>query len=361
VADAAGDIHVAVMSDEDFSSLNDRAWLALRKESANCNSIALDLSSVTEVSGLALGRLLKLRNYLHSNMIDFFLLSPSPSLLSAIKRSNLDSEFPNFRTVKEILEIISSHDKKALMISADKDSALIVRHILAGFDVGFIYRYAYRKAIIDIKTFAPSLLITDFSFAMENREELSEALKVSKGAGVLVMVPSGKDINALAGITEAKLLSSIGYPFAVKDISRIFFQNFSRRSSKKLKLMVVDDTKFFRHIVKSNLEDDYDVVCAENGHEAVRMAIEKNPDVILMDVEMPVMDGLTACTRIKNNPSTFNVPVIMLTSHDDVEFRQKARMAGAIDYVLKPPDFSLIRSKIEMCLSAPESEENPDS
>ncbi len=69
-----------------------------------------------------------------------------------------------------------------------------------------------------------------------------------------------------------------------------------------------------------------------------------------MDIEMPVMDGLMACAKIKNNPSTANIPIIMLTGHDNIEFRQKAKMAGAADYILKPPDFNLLRDKIKKYL-----------
>jgi len=63
------------------------------------------------------------------------------------------------------------------------------------------------------------------------------------------------------------------------------------------------------------------------------------------------MDGLQACAKIKNNPATANIPIIMITGHDSIEFQQKAQMAGAVDYVLKPPDFNLIRDKIEKYLS----------
>lgn len=339
------DLHMIEMSSEDFSSLSDKAWVALRKETSN--SVVLDLSSVTEISGLALGRLLKFRNYLESNMIEFFILSASPSLEGAIKRANLNNKLPVFKTKDEIIQKNSHYNNKVLMVSTEMESALVVRHMLSGFDVAFIYRYAYRKALSNIKTISPSLLIIDFSFAQENKEELRSELN---NVNLLVLTPSGQNIRALTGITKASQISSIKHPFDVINMSKIFAKKFSRHHSKKVQVMIADDMKFLRHIVKSNLENDYDFISVENGYEALKMAIDKTPDLILMDIEMPVMDGLMACAKIKNNPSTSNIPIIMLTGHDKVEFRQKAKMAGAIDYILKPPDFNLLRDKIKKYL-----------
>ena len=344
----APDIQVIEMSREDFSSHKDNAWAALRKETANAVFVVLDLSSITEVNGASLGRLLKFRNYLDSNLVDLFILSASPAFKDAVKRANLCTELPVFKTKDEIVENLSRHDNKVLMISADKESALVVRHILSGFDVAFVYRYAFRKAISHIKTFSPSLLIIDFSFAQENREELRLELS---GVNLLVLTRPGQNIRSLAGITKASQICFVKHPFDVINISQIFSKTFSSRRSKKIQVMIADDLNFFRRVVKSNLENEYDFICVENGYEALKTAIDKTPDVILMDVDMPVMDGLQACAKIKNNPATANIPIIMITGHDSIEFQQKAQMAGAVDYVLKPPDFNLIRDKIEKYLS----------
>ena len=96
-------------------------------------------------------------------------------------------------------------------------------------------------------------------------------------------------------------------------------------------MLVVDDTRLLRHVIQSNLEDDFHIIIAENGEEAVSQALHVRPDIILMDVIMPKMDGFTACEIIKENPLTHHIPIILLTAETSVEFILKSREVGAAD------------------------------
>ncbi|MCJ7656070.1 MAG: response regulator [Dehalococcoidia bacterium] len=84
--------------------------------------------------------------------------------------------------------------------------------------------------------------------------------------------------------------------------------------TNKKKLLVVDDEPVVRALVRRMLSKDYTVLEAQDGEEAVNMARSQKPDIILMDMMMPKMDGLTACYAIKTNQTTKEIRVVMLTS-----------------------------------------------
>ena len=115
----------------------------------------------------------------------------------------------------------------------------------------------------------------------------------------------------------------------------------------KKKILIVDDTEFNRDLVVQLLEEDYDMVIAENGEEALAMTETERPDLILMDLGMPVMDGWEATRRLKANDTLKHIPVIAVTSHAMVGDEIDARKAGCDDYLPKPIDDDLLLKKIK--------------
>ena len=106
---------------------------------------------------------------------------------------------------------------------------------------------------------------------------------------------------------------------------------------KKSKILVVDDTEGERKLTEILCRSlGHDVVIAKNGFEGVEMARQEMPDIILMDVMMPEMNGFEATELIKSNNVTKHIPVIILTSLNQKEDRIKGLMLGADDYVTKP-------------------------
>ena len=116
------------------------------------------------------------------------------------------------------------------------------------------------------------------------------------------------------------------------------------------KILVVDDTEFNRDLVVQLLEDDYDVIVAENGEEALQKTEAEIPQLILMDLGMPVMDGWEATRRIKANDALKHIPVIAVTSHAMVGDEIEARKAGCDDYLPKPIDEDALLAKIKKFL-----------
>ena len=104
------------------------------------------------------------------------------------------------------------------------------------------------------------------------------------------------------------------------------------------KILVVDDGEFNRDLMTQLLADDYTVVLATDGLEGLCKAEAEQPDLILMDLGLPKMDGWEATRRIKASPVLNSIPVIAVTSHAMVGDEQRAREAGCDDYLAKPID-----------------------
>jgi two-component system cell cycle response regulator DivK len=103
------------------------------------------------------------------------------------------------------------------------------------------------------------------------------------------------------------------------------------------RILVVEDQEDNRQIIRDMLAPtDYDVIEAENGQEALAAIAKQRPDLILMDIQLPIMDGYEATRRIKADPALKSIPIIAVTSYALSGEEQKAREARCDDYVSKP-------------------------
>lgn len=103
------------------------------------------------------------------------------------------------------------------------------------------------------------------------------------------------------------------------------------------KVLVVDDEVFIRKMIEARLKaEGIAVIQAQNGMEAVDKAASEKPDLIVMDVMMPGMDGFKACEAIRSNPAVSGTPILMLTARGQVADMQKAMALGIIEYITKP-------------------------
>ncbi len=118
----------------------------------------------------------------------------------------------------------------------------------------------------------------------------------------------------------------------------------------KKKILVVDDAEFNRDLLIQLLSDEYEVLVAVDGKEGVKKAEKERPDLILMDLGMPVMDGWEATRKIKANAELKHIPIIAVTSHAMVGDEIQAREAGCDDYVPKPIDEDELMKKIKKFL-----------
>lgn len=115
----------------------------------------------------------------------------------------------------------------------------------------------------------------------------------------------------------------------------------------KPRILIVEDNPDNRTLITDILTAmDYDVVEATDGEQGVAKAEQEVPDLILMDLSLPQMDGWTATRHIKGNAQLANIPIIALTAHAMVGDREKALAAGCDDYISKPIDLGELQEKL---------------
>lgn len=123
-------------------------------------------------------------------------------------------------------------------------------------------------------------------------------------------------------------------------------------------VLTIDDDRFIRTMIRDVLEEDgYTVIQAENGKQGIEKFLEVCPDLILMDVEMPIMNGFEACQAIKEYSQGENIPVLFVTSRADDEFVAKAFGIGADDYILKPIHTSVLCRRIRRMIDSRRNKE----
>ena len=127
-----------------------------------------------------------------------------------------------------------------------------------------------------------------------------------------------------------------------------------------IKLLYIEDTENNRILITRRLgQNGYQVLTAENAEQGIAMARAEKPDLILMDMGLPDVDGWSATRRLKADPTLKDIPVIALTAHVMRGDREKAIAAGCDDYDTKPFQFARLLTKIETLLAGDERSQHP--
>jgi len=118
-----------------------------------------------------------------------------------------------------------------------------------------------------------------------------------------------------------------------------------------IKILLVEDNEMNRDMLSRRLQrKGYEVLIAVDGEQGVGIAKSESPDLILMDMSLPVLDGWDATRRLKGTPATGDIPIIALTAHAMADDREKALQAGCDDYDTKPVELARLLAKIEALL-----------
>jgi len=129
-------------------------------------------------------------------------------------------------------------------------------------------------------------------------------------------------------------------------------------TSEQKSILIVDDTPINLGVISGALKDSFNTKVATNGEKALAIAsAEEKPDLILLDVMMPGMDGYEVCRRLKANPATQNIPVIFLTGQTGTEDETKGFEVGAVDYIHKPFSAAIVKVRVRLHLMLREAHE----
>jgi DNA-binding response OmpR family regulator len=176
---------------------------------------------------------------------------------------------------------------------------------------------------------------------------------LEKGCEFVITIPMGNShLNADEMITEAEaaeaaetitpelLLEEEPETELINPMSEMTPGN------RKLTLVIAEDDEEIRNYLESELSKDYDIHACTNGREALGEVIRTKPDLVLSDIMMPEMDGNTLCTRIKTNPNTNSIPVVLLTAKNRDEDKLESLETGADAYIVKPFNMDILRRTI---------------
>ncbi len=113
------------------------------------------------------------------------------------------------------------------------------------------------------------------------------------------------------------------------------------------KILIVDDVSTNIKILGQAMRQEYDISIGINGQKALEIAVSEHPpDLILLDIMMPGMDGYKVCRRLKNDPKTRDIPVIFITTKDEIEDETKGLGLGAVDYIVKPFRLPIVLARV---------------
>ena len=117
-------------------------------------------------------------------------------------------------------------------------------------------------------------------------------------------------------------------------------------------LLIVEDNEEIQNYIAESFSDTFEVVTAGNGEEGKQQALQRIPDIIVSDIMMPVMDGITLCRQLKEDVRTSHIPIILLTAKDSLQDKEEGYEVGADSYLTKPFSASLLRSRINNLLES---------
>lgn len=189
-----------------------------------------------------------------------------------------------------------------------------------------------------LKKLTPQLIFLDQHMGdpLENAVKIKH-LVASSPVKIALLSSGEREMEALGGY-EYGIDYVLPIPFDQKHLINIMIDTEVQTGEKrKERILVVDDSSIVRDSVAEELEESgFQSIFAENGKEAVKIAQLEEPDLILMDINMPVMNGYEACRELKKGAATNHIPIIILTTGNTREERERGFKAGATEYFTKP-------------------------
>ncbi|ODS34189.1 MAG: signal transduction histidine kinase [Candidatus Scalindua rubra] len=190
-----------------------------------------------------------------------------------------------------------------------------------------------------IKNEKPFLILTEFYLPDITIYELCEKIKddVNIADIPIIVLSTENNEGNIKKCLKLGVKSFLEKPVSAKVLFTAIEDISDNLQSREETILCVDDSNLIRKILQDEFTNaGYKVLLAENGKEALMIAQKHKPDLITMDVEMPVMNGYEACRALRRTEITMHIPIIMMTSHDTLLEREKGFEVGALEYFTKP-------------------------
>ena len=177
--------------------------------------------------------------------------------------------------------------------------------------------------------------------------------------------PEGASISDISEATRHTRATAAKYLELMKLLNKVNFREIGKAklwvlTSKKKKVLIAEDEEHIRRLIKVILEqENYDLIEAKDGKDALEKVSEEMPDLIILDLMMPKIDGIEVCQQLKKNALTRKIPIIMLTAKREMSDKVVGIKAGADDYLTKPFEPRELRVRVRTFLDKEKRERNP--
>jgi len=302
-------------------------WARTQSHYLDYNPTSLNLSDIILKNRLLLEQqLLQKKITISANINSTHTVFADTNMLDTVVR-NLLSNAIKFTPEKGQITIHSKVHDEEIEISICDNGVGMSEHELS--DIFRLDKKVSKPGTKGEKGTGLGLIIVK-EFIEINKGKITVSSIINKGTTFNVFVPkSAKNIAATTSFEAAQIVQ-------VEQSTEIIFNEDLLHEVKGNKILLVEDNLAMRNHLKYILSSTFEIVEAENGEEALQVATENQPLVIITDMAMPVMDGLELTKAIKNNSNTSHIPVIILTSHDTEENKLSGYYAGADIYLTKP-------------------------
>jgi CheY-like chemotaxis protein/signal transduction histidine kinase len=239
------------------------------------------------------------------------------------------------------------------VLVADDDPStreLVTRHL---HGAGFTTSEAHdgEEALLRVRVAPPALLILDLVMPTLDGFEVLRKLRAD-GMELPVVVLTGKQLTRAeeeqlrSGLARVILKGGFAVEQVVAEARRLVVERRAIELARLPRVLYIEDSAQNRDIVRRYLASDFDLIEAEDGEHGLERAVRDAPDLILMDLSLPRIDGWEATRRIKADDRMSTIPVIALTAHASREDQERARKSGCCDYLTKPIDRDTLVSAI---------------
>ncbi|WP_394830923.1 response regulator [Pendulispora rubella] len=243
--------------------------------------------------------------------------------------------------VETVRRVMAPGGGDVLIVDDDAATRELVTRVLQGHGFPTADARDGSEALVRMKVSPPSLLILDLVMPKVDGFEVLRRMR-SEGTIVPVVVLTGKDLSKVEEqeLSEAfaRIVRKGGLAMAdlVAEARRLVVEQRVQQKERLPRILYVEDSPQNRDIVRRYLEPEFNVFEAEDGEHGLERAQRDAPDLVLMDLSLPRIDGWEATRRIKSDPRLRHLPVIALTARAGTEDRERADSAGCVDYLTKP-------------------------
>ncbi len=265
----------------------------------------------------------------------------------------------DFDELKRIASNYTGENKKILIVDDDSEFSELLKMFLSAQGWEAYAENNPARAVEAVNTLRPALLFLDIMMPGKDGFEIMQELqekKVTASVPIIIITAlkfdAYQDKGMLTGFPEM-IYKELDEKFLLEQIEKKISESDDGivSSSVKPRVLLADDQTELLMLVKETVEKaGFEVFIASDGEEAVKMVYETNPDIIIMDYNMPVKDGLTAASELKDNPLFAHIPIVIVTAFGEKQAKLRGLSMGIDDYLIKPVDTDELVARIKMVL-----------